>query len=373
MAITINWDAREIFIPKSDLTLIQSVPTEIREIDLDFLRLTLKSLEDDETGMLFPATHNHVAPIAVGGVSLARVVELINDYTITFEDGNYAVNIVGGNSNVGDRVNVNQVSVRSANSAGLVQSSEIEFSSFQNAVWLNQANGSIGTLYPKGTAMQPVNSLLDAQLIASLRGFNTFRILGMYTSLGTEIQNGGHFLGSNLNYDRIMITPGTQIVGGQYEKLWIKGDAMGGTFQECFIEDCMTLLGGAKDCGFLGTCSFINAPPNVFQFFDCHVTNSDNPIATLNFIPSITVLMHRCSGRWLLRNVTAGVHVLNMAGAEIDLDSSCTGGTVIVRGSALITGAPAGTTVVDATGVFDDPNASIEKILKLSKLTFARS
>lgn len=56
---------------------------------------------------------------------------------MTFEDGQYAVNLIGANSNIADRVNVNQVSVRSANSAGLVQTSEIEHASFQDRVTIN--------------------------------------------------------------------------------------------------------------------------------------------------------------------------------------------------------------------------------------------
>jgi hypothetical protein len=54
-------------------------------------------------------------------VVLAMVIEIINGYTVTFEDGQYAVNLVGANSNVGDKVNLNDVSVRSANSAGLIR------------------------------------------------------------------------------------------------------------------------------------------------------------------------------------------------------------------------------------------------------------
>ena len=108
-------------MPKTDTTLVQASPTEIRELDLNTFRLALKNLEDDE-GITYPDTHSHSQPVTVGGVTLARVVEIINGYTVTFEDDQYAVNLVGANSNVGDVVNVNQVSVRSANSAGLVVS-----------------------------------------------------------------------------------------------------------------------------------------------------------------------------------------------------------------------------------------------------------
>ena len=82
-------------------------------------RLNLKDLEDDSDGMAFERTHKHNTSVSVGGVILARVIEIINGYTVTFEDGQYAVNLVGANRNVADVVNINQVSVRSANSAGL--------------------------------------------------------------------------------------------------------------------------------------------------------------------------------------------------------------------------------------------------------------
>lgn len=121
MAISINWPTKVINVPKADMTLVQSTPFEIRELNLNTFRLTLKNLEDDEKGMPFLRTHNHNTAVSVGGVTLARVVEIINGYTVTFENGTYAVNLVGANSNIGDVVNLNTVSVRAANSAGLTE------------------------------------------------------------------------------------------------------------------------------------------------------------------------------------------------------------------------------------------------------------
>jgi hypothetical protein len=60
--------------------------------------------------------------VDVGGVVLARVVEIINGYTVTFEDGMYRVTLVGANSNISDVTNLNQVSIASTNSAGLIVS-----------------------------------------------------------------------------------------------------------------------------------------------------------------------------------------------------------------------------------------------------------
>ena len=143
MAISINWLTKVISVPKADTLLVQSSPVEIRELDLNAFRLDLKAIEDDVEGIPQLDTHSHVQPISVGGVALARVLEIINGYTVTFEDGQYAVNLVGANSNVGDVVNVNQVSVRSSNSAGLTYSKEVEDQSFVDArVYIDTTEGS---------------------------------------------------------------------------------------------------------------------------------------------------------------------------------------------------------------------------------------
>lgn len=120
MAITINWETKIINVPKADLTLIQSAPTEIRGLDVDWFRLRLKDIEDNVEGQPFPDTHRHNTQVTLGGLTLARVVEILDPYSITFEDGQYAVNLSGANNNVADKTNVNQVSVRSNNSAGLI-------------------------------------------------------------------------------------------------------------------------------------------------------------------------------------------------------------------------------------------------------------
>lgn len=116
MPISVDWDDRIILVPQSYLTPLGG---GVYELDVSQFRLDLKDLEDDEIGMIFPDTHRHNTEVSLAGLILARVVEIINGYTVTFEDGQYAVNIVGANSNIADVTNVNQVSVRSFNSAGL--------------------------------------------------------------------------------------------------------------------------------------------------------------------------------------------------------------------------------------------------------------
>jgi len=119
--IQINWLTQVIIIPRADMPLVQETPTEIRLLDLNQFRQNLKTLEASPNGMAYPDIHLHVGPVSVGGVSLARVVVLINGYSVLFEDAQYSVNLAGANTNLGDVVNPNQVSIRTNNSTGLVE------------------------------------------------------------------------------------------------------------------------------------------------------------------------------------------------------------------------------------------------------------
>ena len=147
MAVTIDYATKSILVPRDYMEVVQLAPTEVRRLDLNVFRLELKSLEDDSDGMAFERTHSHTTGVSVSGAILARVVQIINGYTVTFEDGQYAVNLVGANSNVADVVNVNQVSVRTANSAGLVDLStllggisEADIATIASAIWDKQLN-----------------------------------------------------------------------------------------------------------------------------------------------------------------------------------------------------------------------------------------
>lgn len=145
MAISVDWATKVISIPQSYLTPLGG---SVYELDLDQLRLDLKDLEDGEEGMPFEDTHAHSTAVTLGGVTLARVIEFINGYTVTFEDGQYAVEAKGANSNIADVMNVNQVSLRTFNSAGLIQVvqgtgvSQQDLDNIADAVWDEPLTGA---------------------------------------------------------------------------------------------------------------------------------------------------------------------------------------------------------------------------------------
>lgn len=124
MALSVNWATKVVTVPKADTTFVSTDPVsgrEIREFDLSAFRLELKAIEASEEGIPFVDIHRHNTTVTISGVTLARVIEIINGYQIEFEDGQYAVNLVGANSNVADVAVVNQVSIRANNSAGLIE------------------------------------------------------------------------------------------------------------------------------------------------------------------------------------------------------------------------------------------------------------
>lgn len=147
MAITVNWTTRVINVPKSFLTPISGT---LYELDTDLFRLALKTLEDDE-GMTFPDTHRHNTEVTVAGTTFARVIEIINGYSVQFENGAYTVRIVGSNNNIFDVENgilvQNNVQVIAQNSAGLIVTSGSgggggpTAGQIAAAVWDEQMNG----------------------------------------------------------------------------------------------------------------------------------------------------------------------------------------------------------------------------------------
>lgn len=123
MPISINWNTKVIFVPK---TYLADLGGGYFQMDVDQFRLDLKDIEDGDAGMANEDTHRHNTTVVLSGVTYARVVEIINGYTIEFEDdggpgGHYTVYLVGANHNIADVKVPNSVSIVQANSSGLIE------------------------------------------------------------------------------------------------------------------------------------------------------------------------------------------------------------------------------------------------------------
>jgi hypothetical protein len=83
MAISIDYLTKVITVPQSFLT---HTTGSLYELDVEAFRLALKDLEDEPEGIAFPDTHRRNAPVTVAGVTYAQTFEIINGYTVTFQD-----------------------------------------------------------------------------------------------------------------------------------------------------------------------------------------------------------------------------------------------------------------------------------------------
>lgn len=339
--ISINWGTKVITIPKDYTQLVQSSPSEIRQLDLDVFRLDLKDLEDSEAGMPMLDTHNHVLPITFGGVTLARVIEIINGYTITFEDGQYAVNLVGANSNVGDVINVNQVSVRSNNSAGLTFSETINDQSFLGGrIFIDPDRGLPGTQFPRGTPSDPVNNYADAKAIADDRKFFKYQLEGAVVLDVTDDIEDTDWFGNDLVQSSIVLagTPTTDCV---FHDMEISGAFNGRVvLNNCRTSNVTNFSGVMRRCEFSDTVTIDANNVARVTFTDCQssVPGTTTPVLDWNNAA--------CDGE--IRKYAGGVRLINFTqpgqafsfdilSGHVVIDESCTEGTIVVRGGAKLT------------------------------------
>lgn len=119
MAISVGWATDQVItIPRADMPIIQVSP-EVRELDTAQFWLDLKDEERTADGMPWPDTQSNNPSYTISGVVYAQGFLIIPPYSITFEDGQYAVSLKGTNNNIIDVANSNQVRILGNNSAGL--------------------------------------------------------------------------------------------------------------------------------------------------------------------------------------------------------------------------------------------------------------
>lgn len=356
MAISIDWSTKVISIPRTDLTLIQLSPTEVRELNTDAFRLELKALEATFYGMAYEKTHTHNPPVQVGGVELSRVIEIINGYTITFEDGQYAVNLQGSNSNIADVVNVNQVSIRSGNSAGLVTSSAIEFGSFNGRVHVDAINGVQTTTYPAGTSQQPVKSMALAHIVAERRGFDAIEFIGNYTFGPTDFYSDYEIYGQNVVKTTLTFEYGSILNRCEFYEAKLTGSLTGPTvIERCHLADFNVsgLIASSvevfiKECLLEGQ---INIPPNFtgkLRFIDCSSdTASVAQIPTINYQGAAAdVIIREYYGRMILEGFSGNsIGSVDLSSGAFEVADTCTNGVIIVRGIGEIINNSGGTVV----------------------------
>lgn len=342
MAISIDWKSRVIYVPKAYMTLIQSTPIEIRELNINQFRLDLKALEAGEEGMMFDDTHRHNTEVLLGGIVYARVIEIINGYTVTFENGAYAVNLVGANSNIGDVINLNTVSVRSNNAAGLISNSAIEYSSFNGGVTVDTSSSFSGTTFPVGTPQAPVNNMADALLIASVRGFTRFYIIGDIGVDSGGSYKGLVFEGESPTKSQITVSDIADVEDCEFENVHVLGVLDGGsTLRGCLVTDLTYVDGYIEQC-VLGLGTILLSGAEAAFILDCWsgVAGVGTPTIDLGGSGSALNVRGYNGGIKLINKTGSDKVSMDINSGQVILDSTVTVSAqdeIVVRGVGTLT------------------------------------
>jgi hypothetical protein len=248
----------------------------------------------------------------------------------------------------------------------VAQLPEIQFASFQNAVWYESGSGTSGTMYPAGTRQYPVDNIPDAVAILAVQGFGRLGLLSDVTfGSGHNIEDLDIF-GLDSSRNSVVIEAASQTMRCRFVKVQISGTLDGQNVLEyCLIKD-IDYINGTVLSSMLCTQSTIHLQGGASAtFIDCTSAVAEN----VGDYPTIDM---GGSGQALgIRNYNGMVKLVNKTGPElcgIDLnsghvviDSTVTGGVITVRGVGKVTNNGTATLIDETVG--SDTVHTIEKLV----------
>ena len=370
MTISVNWSTDQVIsINKVDMVLVQSTPVEVYQLNANTLFTALKDLEATQEGMPWTDTQRNNSPVTLGGITYARILEIIEPYTITFEDDQYAVDVVGANTNILDRTNPNQVSVRSNNSAGLVGTRELQNLSFEDSrIWINTFTGQAGTTFPIGTPAAPVSNFADADQIETERNLPPrFSLFGTL-SLTTGTLTFHDFLGAGADVSVISIGSGIDTTGLVVEQVTLSGDISGPISARNSRFGTITGFSGSLNGVSLGGNVTVDAAnTNLVSLRDSHssIPGTGRPILDVNGA-NCDVILDNYSGGIEIRNFNQGNSMtINASACSVRIHPSCTSGVIKIRGDFALENNASGNVGLTVLTYENDESSKWERLEKI--------
>lgn len=307
-----------------------------------------------------------------GGVKVGVTLKLIN-WKVKFADrtewtickvtgGNLVCYDTSSQSYVYPLANSDYVmaSLTSSSSATLQELEAIQFSSFQNGVWVSPTDGEAGTTFPIGTREYPSNNFADALSVASSRGFNTIYLMESFTCNNHNL-DGLIIIGENIILTTLTLNGSCSTEGTEFKEMTIKGAFDGNVLLEhCRLESVTGFVGEARNCILNTSLGLGGTSSDVALLLDCWLGSS--------IVGGYSIIDMNGDGCALnIRAHSGAIKIINKTGASkvaIDflsgrllLDSTITAGTFYVRGVGEIS-------ENNATGItlFDEPLVNPAKI-----------
>jgi len=331
MATSIDWGTKVISVPQADLTFIGGTTYQL---DTEAFRLSLRDLEDSEAGIIFPKTHNHSTQVLLGGVSYARIIEIINGYTITFEETGspYVVSLIGSNNNILDVTNLGTVQIASNNSAGLINVTELQQDAFQQAVHYDATSSNSGITYPNGTPLYPLNNFPDCVAVANSRGLDSIHIMGNATlDTGDNVSNFSLY-GDNAARSTLAFNAGASVSTAEITEAVVTGTLD----STCIIRQAVTFNLGFQG-GFIfqsqivGTLTLSGGgATDILQSF----SGVDHPTIDMGGSGQSLNMQAFSGGAWITNKTGTDKVDISLTGGQVHINTStCTNGQIRIVGA----------------------------------------
>ena len=339
------------------------------ELTIQDLVDTIRDFEDDSQNMAYKHMVDASGKENLGGSVKVGITATLQNTQVGFEarppstfiqcsitGGNLVAINEAGDSNISPIYTTayTQVILTSSSSATLQDLDAIQYSSYQNAVWVDVVNGDSGTAYPAGTREHPVDNIPDAVIIANEKGFDTLQIIGDLTLGAGDNVESKAIIGQNCLQATLTIGDSAQTQNCEIKECVVTGILDGGNLlNNCCIETLKYVNGMILDSRLKGT-----------------ITLGGNETASLyncsSAIPGILVSIIDCgdSGQALnIKNYAGSLKIINKHGTDnitidmssgyVELDSTVDNGNIKVRGVGQIADNSTGSAVVDTCGLVE--------------------
>lgn len=199
-------------------------------------------------------------------------------------------------------------------------------------VSVNVNNGSTGTDFPKGTIVDPINNPSDGKFIADFNNITGYEILG---NLVLNADHSEWFFNGQGGSTASVDPNGFDVSGSKFQSLRVTGDVMSESqiveIRNGPLGNVSNLRATVVECGVFGNISF-GTTPNNHRFVRCQQGNV-TPVFNCTNLSTGQIIFALWDGEMVFTNLTSGNVIIDSLASHITLDSTtCTGGTVVVRG-----------------------------------------
>jgi hypothetical protein len=227
--------------------------------------------------------------------------------------------------------------------------SRLDLTQLLPAVYLDATNGDDAN---DGTPTAPVLTIGRARTLADADNLREFRLRGSFTL--DQTYNDWTFIGLGSEQSDVLTLNGQNVANSNFVDVGILGTGTGSVqARVCTLDGVTGLSGIFRQCGFKGTTAWPATGTIIVHDSFSEIAGSGRPVFDFQTNATVDAMFRGYIGGMDVRNMTGGNLSLDVVSGTIDLDSSLTGGNVVIRGAGLVSDRSVGASVTLTEGFLD--------------------